>query len=221
MILVAAVAVSGVLASAGLASAQGTTANQFNTCRRDAGGTGGNCNNTQYGDNSGNVDQEGSASSGSGVAGQVSGVVSSGDVSVNASNRTDHVNVTTGNATGSNNGTMDVGTGIQIGSRASGPGGTANLFNVCRRLAGGPGGNCNNAQYGNNDGGLDQSANASSGDGIAGQIIGAVTTSGGSARLNLDNATSHANVTTGNGTFNNNSNAFVGRGIVIGSTVGP
>jgi hypothetical protein len=218
MVLVAGIALSGIFATAGLAAAQ--TANQTNTCARNAGGNGGNCNNTQTGDNSGSASQEGTASSGSGNAGQVTGVVSGGDVQIDASNRSDNVNVTTGDATASNTGTLDVGTGIQIGSQVNGLG-TANLTNVCRRTAGGNGSNCINNQLGDNDGKLDQSANASSGDGIAGQVIGAVTPFGGSVKLVLDNESTDSTVKTGKGTFTNNSNAFVGRGIVIGSTVGP
>src|SRR5262245_62115522 len=52
--------------------------------------------NVQVGDNENSTEQSGSASSGDAVAGQVAGVVSSGDASVDATNRSEDVDVSTG-----------------------------------------------------------------------------------------------------------------------------
>jgi hypothetical protein len=218
LFLVSAVALSGIFAVAGAASAQGNNANQNDTCRRNAAGNGGACNSTQEGDNDGSVDQSGTSSSGDGVAGQVAGVVSAGDASVDATNRSDDVSVTTGDAEGTNTGTLDVGSGINIGSNAGGgSGNNANLNSVCRRNSAGNGSHCINRQIGDNDGSLDQAADAASGDGVGGQVIGVVTSAGGSADLVLDNESTDSDVTSGDGTFDNNSDAFVGRGVRIGS----
>ena len=59
--------------------------------------------NVQDGDNSSSTGQKGSASSGDAVAGQVTGVVSSGDASVDATNKSDDVKIKTGDANGTNN----------------------------------------------------------------------------------------------------------------------
>ena len=56
--------------------------------------------NVQEGDNDNETDQSGASASGDAVAGQVAGVVSSGDTSVDATNRSEDVEITTGDATG-------------------------------------------------------------------------------------------------------------------------
>src|SRR5918996_1180288 len=72
--------------------------------------TNNNCSNS--GDADSAADQSGSASSGDGVAGQVAGVVSAGDASVDATNRSDDVSVATGDANGTNDANLDVRAGI-------------------------------------------------------------------------------------------------------------
>src|SRR5688572_25927656 len=55
-----------------------------------------NANNLQEGDNSGDSSQGGSAGSGDAVGGQVTGIVSSGDTSVDAKNRSEDADIETG-----------------------------------------------------------------------------------------------------------------------------
>jgi hypothetical protein len=155
------------------------------------------------GDADGAADQEGSASSGDGVAGQVAGVVSAGDASVDATNRSDDVSVTTGDANATNIvDTLDVTAGVFKGDPsaddevcesepdASGVGSEATSARLC-------------VNTGDADGAADQAADAASGDGVGGQVIGVVTSAGGSADLVLDNESTDSDVTTGNAEVTN------------------
>src|SRR4051794_906286 len=58
--------------------------------------------NVQQGDNKTNTSQGGSTKSGDSVGGQVAGVVSSGATSVDATNKSDNVDISTGDARGAN-----------------------------------------------------------------------------------------------------------------------
>ena len=149
---------------------------------------------TNGGDADGAADQEGSASSGDGVAGQVAGVVSAGDASVDATNRSDDVSVTTGEVSATNDTTVDVDTGV------FGGGGICNNTNAATGVQGD---SCVNS--GDADGAADQSADAASGDGVGGQVIGVVTSAGGSADLVLDNESTDSSVETGSADFENGS----------------
>ena len=61
---------------------------------------GASATNVQEGDNKASTNQSGTSKSGDAVAGQVTGVVSSGNTSVDATNKSDHVDVSTGDARG-------------------------------------------------------------------------------------------------------------------------
>ena len=214
VLLAAAIAVVGLFGFAGSASAG-------NTCRADGnaevGGapgeataeSGDSCVNE--GNSDGEVEQEGSASSGDGVAGQVAGVVSAGDASVDATNRSDDVEVSTGSATGANTATLDTHAATFLGD--------PDAENLCRadvnaEVGGAPGtatsttgDHCINT--GDAEGAIGQAADAASGDGVGGQVIGVVTSAGGSADLVLDNESSDAEIDSGDGDFTNDGDAFV------------
>jgi len=227
VLLTATIALSGLFGFVGVASAQdeanpcqtlgNAEANDTDTGDASANQSqGDNCVNE--GDSDGEVEQGGSASSGDGVAGQVAGVVSAGDASVDATNRSDDVEVDTGDATGTNNATLDTRAGIGFNA------GFATEEEVPCRLNGNAeagdddtdatqtnGGLCLNS--GDADGAIGQTADAASGDGVGGQVIGVVTSAGGSADLVLDNESSDAEVESGDGDFTNDSDAFVDAGI--------
>jgi hypothetical protein len=234
VLLTAAIGLFGVLGYAGIASAQEV---QGSDCRNDGvapteadGGSStqtndGNCLNS--GDSDGEVGQEGSASSGDGVAGQVAGVVSAGDASVDATNRSDDVDVQTGNAHGTNDANLDVRAGIGF-LLPDGADGDEVQGSDCRNSGVAPaeadstsnqanGSNCVNE--GDADGAIDQAADAASGDGVGGQVIGVVTSAGGSADLVLDNESSDSDVESGDGDFDNTADEFSDAGIFF--TVAP
>jgi hypothetical protein len=235
VLLAAAITLTGLFGFASVASAQPTS--DFTQCKNSgSAGTGNessgegsgdatqangdNCNNE--GDADGETDQNGSASSGDGVAGQVAGVVSAGDASVDATNRSDDVDVTTGDATGTNLANMDVRSGLGFGqelstdtsqclndgsARTSNEDSGENSGNASQNT----GDNCLND--GDADGAIGQTADAASGDGVGGQVIGVVTSAGGSADLVLDNESSDAEVESGEGDFTNDGDSFVDSGI--------
>jgi hypothetical protein len=64
---------------------------------------------------------------------------------------------------------------------------------------------------------LEQLADAASGDGVAGLVAGVVTARSADADVVLDNSSSDSRVRTGDATFTNDGDAFVGAGIRIGS----
>ena len=246
VLLTATIALFGAFGFAGVASAQEV---QGSDCRNDGvaatGNEGagsadsgsstqtndGNCLNE--GDSDGEVNQDGNASSGDGVAGQVAGVVSAGDASVDATNRSDDVSVDTGNAAGTNDANLDVRAGIGF-LLPDGAGGTEIQGSDCRSEGIAPTGNENGGtssgsasqangsncvNEGDADGSVDQAADAASGDGVGGQVIGVVTSAGGSADLVLDNESSDSSVDSGDGDFDNTNDTFVDSGIFF--TIAP
>src|SRR5687767_4586966 len=122
--------------------------------------------NVQEGDNDSSAEQEGDSSSGDAVAGSVVGVVSSGDASVDATNRSEDVDVETGDASGENSSSSF--TGLTAGSETVvGDGGGDGFFAEDILNFGAV-----NVQEGDNETDLSQSADVSSGDGVGGQVIG-------------------------------------------------
>src|SRR5207302_10894701 len=67
-----------------------------------------------------------------------------------------------------------------------------------------------NNQTGNNRATVSQSAPATTGDGVAGEVIGAVTAAGGSSSIVAANTSDNVDVTTGNAKSTNTSDPFVG-----------
>lgn len=159
--------------------------------------------NTQEGDNRSNTDQSGDATSGDSVAGQVAGVVSSGAASVDATNSTDRADATSGDARGSNSADTIVGENTTTGCGSL----TADVCPLADLIVTLP---VDNAQEGDNTANIDQTASTISGSAVAGEIVGVVTSAGGSADVVLANSTTSSDVDTGDGRFSNNSTLFVG-----------
>jgi hypothetical protein len=154
--------------------------------------------NVQVGDNENETEQSGSAASGDAVAGQVAGVVSSGDASVDATNRSEDVDVETGDATGTNDAASFV--GLTGGSTTALSAADDNILN----------GNAANVQLGDNEYELAQDATATTGDGVGGQVIGVVTSAGGSADVVAANTSEDVDIETGDADASNDAAAFVG-----------
>jgi len=158
----------------------------------------GSATNVQAGDNDTSTDQSGSSSSGDAVAGQVAGVVSSGDASVDATNKSDHVDVETGDADATND--ADTFVGLTAGSSTGVGAAGDDIFNDA----------ATNLQLGDNSTEVSQDATATSGDGVGGSVIGVVTSAGGSADVVAANTSDHVDIETGDGDASNNLNSFTG-----------
>src|SRR5581483_6885043 len=148
--------------------------------------TGSTATNTQAGDNRQTTNQGGSDKSGDAVGGQVTGVVANGRTSVDAKNTSTNSDVQSGDAVGTNS--ISSFTGLD----AETPAGTVSNF-----------------QDGNNRTTVTQTADATSGDGVSGQIIGAVTEAGGSASIVASNTSDNNDVRSGDSTFSNTSTSTV------------
>ncbi len=153
--------------------------------------------NVQEGDNDTETDQSGNAGSGDAVAGSVVGVVSSGDASVDATNRSEDVEVETGDAEGSNTAASFVGL----------TGGTTTALSAADDILNG---NATNVLEGDNEYELNQDATATTGDGVGGQVIGVVTSAGGSADVVAANTSEDVEIETGDSEATNDAAAFVG-----------
>jgi len=162
--------------------------------------------NVQEGDNKLNADQTATSATGDGVGGQVLGVVSAGAASVDATNKSDKVDISTGDARSSNDFAAFVGLNFATDTDVA----SADLLN---------GGPAANVQEGNNKKSLSQDATATSGDSVAGQVAGVVTSAGGSADLVLANTSTNSDADTGDGRENNSSSSFTGLSVSPGIDV--
>lgn len=151
--------------------------------------------NVQEGDNSSSHSQDGEAQSGDAVAGQVVGVVSAGDTSIDATNSSVGSSASSGSASGANSASSF--TGLTVGSE------TAVLSDIIS-------GATANLQEGDNATEITQAASALGGDGVAGQVIGAVTSSGGSADIVAANTTEDSGADGGSADAYNDAAGFVG-----------
>jgi len=161
--------------------------------------------NVQQGDNKSNTNQSGTSKSGDAVAGQVAGVVSSGTTSVDATNKSDHVDISTGDARGENNSAAFVG----LNSSTT----TAVLADVLNTAP------VTNLQEGDNKYDLNQTVTATSGDGVGGEVIGVVTSAGGSASVVAANTSTNVDIDTGDARAFNDAAAFVGLNSSSGTAV--
>lgn len=152
--------------------------------------------NVQEGDNETQTDQSGTSASGDAVAGQVVGVVSAGDASVDATNHSEDVEITTGDAEGENNASTFVGLTAGTSTVVA----AADILN----------GEAANVQEGDNEAEVTQAAEAASGDGVGGQVIGVVTAAGGSADIVAANTSRDVEIETGEAEAYNDASAFVG-----------
>ncbi len=155
------------------------------------------CDNAQDGDNESGTDQSGQSASGDAVGGQVTGVVSSGDTSVDATNRSEDVDISTGDTTADNSSANFTGqhTGGQLQVDAT---------DVSVESA-------ENAQDGDNSTDVVQAAEATSGDGVGGSVIGVVTSAGGAADVVAANTSEDIDIETGDGDAANDLASFVGQ----------
>jgi hypothetical protein len=144
--------------------------------------------NLETGDNRATTNQGGSNASGDAVGGQVSGVVANGRTSVDARNVSKDSSVESGEA--ATNNTIHSFTGLKAQPEGNG-------F-------------VQNTQDGDNRTLVTQTADATTGDAISGQIIGAVTEAGGSASIVANNRSENNDVETGVSTVDNFSDSFVG-----------
>jgi hypothetical protein len=132
------------------------------------------------------------------VGGQVIGVVSAGDASVDATNRSEDVDLETGDGDASNDFAAFVGQNV----------GTAIIDAADVDVI-----SAANAQDGDNSKDLSQDAVASTGDAVGGQVAGVVTSAGGSADLVLANTSEDVDGDTGDSVFNNTDEEFVGQNV--------
>jgi hypothetical protein len=168
------------------------------------------CANEQSGTNRTTVRQVSTASTGDGVAGQVIGDVSGGASSIDARNTSDNVDVTTGDARTDNAASAFDGLNASSASVVVAPG-AADISGTCQTPSPTPLPSCGNVQDGDNTTTANQSASATTGDGVGGQVIGAVTSAGGSASIVAANTSTDSDITTGDAHATNDLAAFVGQ----------
>ncbi len=171
-------------------------------------------NNNQDGDNSADLSQRADANSGDGIAGQVIGVDSTGDSRVTAANTSEDVDVRTGDADATNDALVISGLtgvasneGLQLNACGNNLFGSDPFFNlaVCANVAiASP----DNEQTGDNSADVDQSADAASGDGVAGQVIG--VTSAGNSVVDATNTSRNVDVDSGDADATNKADVIVG-----------
>lgn len=152
--------------------------------------------NLQDGDNELQLNQESNVQTGAGVTGQVIGaVVAGGDLTIDATNVSEDTDVETGDATGENNAVAFI--GLLFASDTSLD--AADFENVVGT----------NLQEGDNQADFDQSVDVSSGEGVAGQVIGAVVQDG-TTDIAASNRSEDVDIETGDADGSNDLSAFVG-----------
>ncbi len=160
--------------------------------------------NEQTGDNESSTDQGGASNSGDAVGGQVVGVVSSGDSAIDATNRSEDVDIETGDATGTNDATNFTGQLADGNETIVAAPGDGNVADITGDIS-------VNAQEGDNSSDVSQAADATSGDGVGGQVIGVVTSAGGSADVVAANTSEDVDIETGDADADNSLGTFVGQ----------
>ncbi|MEX2537126.1 MAG: hypothetical protein WD646_00570, partial [Actinomycetota bacterium] len=136
-------------------------------------------------DISSSTEQSGTSASGDAVGGQVVGVVSSGDASVDATNHSEDVDIETGDAFAENDLEQEVGQETTSGE--------------------------NELEAGEISSDVAQAADATSGDGVGGSVIGVVTSAGGSADVVAANTSEDVDIETGDADAFNFFDADVGQ----------
>ena len=162
--------------------------------------------NVQDGDNDFTAEQEATSASGDGVAGQLLGILSNGDTSVDATNRSTDVDIDTGDAESENATAAFIGLSVTTATSID----TESI----------DGATATNVQNGDNSGAAEQIADASSGDGVGGQVFGVVTRDGASTDIVSANTTENADIDTGDAEFENSDPLFVGLNVGSGLSVG-
>lgn len=167
------------------------------------------CDNVQEGQNSAHSDQDGSARAGATIGGQSISVSAGGGARVNATNNGERVRVKTGDATGSNDLSGIVGHTTSIGTSV----GSADIVNASG----------NNVHEGDNEFEFGQTVDATTGDAVAGQIIG--VSAGGDAEVIADNTLRRVDVDTGDAEANNDASTLTGQAtaafVVVAGIINP
>lgn len=165
--------------------------------------------NGQEGDNKSTTQQSGSSTSGDSNAGQIVGTVSSGKTSVDATNSTDHADISTGDARGSNENASLTGQNVSFVTFIDNleAADTASIFSI-------------NLQEGDNKTDTVQMATIKSGDGIGGQVIGVVTSAGGSSAVTAANTSKNVDVSTGDARAAQIASSFTGQDLSFFTGVG-
>jgi hypothetical protein len=147
--------------------------------------------NVQEGDNDFEADQDAIATTGDTVGGQVIGGVVTGDLTVDATNLSNDVDVTSGDAEAAND--VDAFVGLTAADALLAD--INNTFGV-------------NVHEGDNSADADQDAVALSGDGVAGQVFGA--TASGTTDAVLANTSTDTDATSGDADQDNDDDLFTG-----------
>ena len=186
------------------------------TCSIDSAVT---ASNVQDGDNGADTSQAANATSGDGVGGQVLGIASSGNTTVDATNSSTDVDIETGSAESIN--AAEVSAGLLTGATGGGTviqlcgnnvaQGTISVAESSNNTI-----TCSiegdisaaNIQDGDNDAALNQSATASSGDGVGGQVIGVA--SSGDTDVVAANRSRDVDVATGDSSSSNEASVTAG-----------
>jgi hypothetical protein len=150
--------------------------------------------NVQEGDNDLDANQTATSSSGAAVGGQVIGAQADGLLEIDATNLSNDARVTSGDATSSNGFAAFV--GLDAASQTTIA--AADIINA----------SATNVQEGENGSGIDQFSDASTGDGVSGQVIGATST--GSSVVTLANSSEDAEADSGDSFNGNLSELFTG-----------
>jgi hypothetical protein len=150
--------------------------------------------NVQEGDNELDASQDATATSGSTIGGQVIGAVSDGALTVDATNSSTDVDLSSGDADASNNFAAFVGLS---GASATSLGADDILNNQAT-----------NVQSGDNSSDLFQNTDASTGDAVGGQVFGGRAS--GPTDVVLANTSGDANADTGDADESNNTDQFTG-----------
>jgi len=178
-------------AEVGQHSGGDTTVNSSDVVNNGSG------SNVQEGDNKFDSTQNVTVKSGDVVGGQVIGAVSAGNLSIDATNSSTNEDLSSGDARGSNSTDAFVG----LLSASSTNIGAADILNN---------GSATNVQEGDNKANSNQTQDVSTGDVVGGQVVGAVTSAGGSADVTLANTSSNSDATSGDSRGNGTSNIGVG-----------
>ena len=160
-------------------------------------GNNGDVTNAEEGDNSGSTNQEVGGSSGDAVAGQVGGYVSSGDTVVDATNASRDVDVETGDAEAEATAAGFAGQNVSTTTAIQ----AADAENI---------GTASNVQSGGNSWSVSQTLDATTGDGVAGQVIGVVTSAGGTADVVASNTSEDVDIETGDAESDASAAGFAG-----------
>jgi hypothetical protein len=174
-----------------------------------------NPDNVQTGDNEADIGQRADTSTGDAVGGQMIGVDSGGDSLIRAANTSDNVDADTGDADSSNN--TDVGVG-QTGASFS----EVDQINICGNSIFGSNPEINfalcvnaaltnveNEQTGDNTSDVNQSAGASTGDAVGGQVLGVTST--GDTMVDATNRSEDVDADTGDSDSENDATIGVGQ----------